>query len=433
MKRKYLLLVCALFLCGCTDATSSLNDTQSGASPNREQMPNEIVYYTDDEAKKIIESNTRFTVAQNFHSSAPKSISHFSSFTYGWQPRQDNAEFYEDFCTMFAYLFPDETMYEDALFYVGKNSDVQYDDNGELINDVKTVAEEYDRIMSGEENVLYYLYSPHFDSDRPSQAENNIFMEFTSPVCSDLSSFNKGVLADYYYQSKGEENDVFLETLSPAYFYPEEVCVLPPDSEEAYTLLDGVSISVADAVAFFEDYINNLPLPETPKTNVKVAEVAVLQCSEDVYCYFFITSKAMDGIPFDWDDGSNRYNDTLEYVFDLGKASMAVSNDVDQAYGLWRNGFIYDEVVHTEGISFATAMQKIEEDVTALANFEVLSANFVYCSKAPEDYGVAVEDCLYPTAAYWKVSLRNFNDNLVYVCYVDALTGDDFHFYKTDF
>lgn len=397
--------------------------------PNRENAPNEIAFYTADEAKRIIEDNTRFTVSEDFLCFAPESIAHFSSFTQGYYPRQDNAEFYEDFCTVFAYLFPDETMYEDAFFYNGKDSKVEYDENGEIVNMPKTVKEEYDRIMSGEEHVSYFFYSPYFDSDRPSKAENNIFMEFTSPVCSDLSNFNKGVIADYYYKSQGKENETFLETWMPKHYYPT-VCTLPPDSKEAYTLLDGVSISVADAVAFFESYINNMPRPENPACNLKVRQVDVLQCDDDTYCYYFESSPSLDGIPFDTMDDSYRFGDTLEYEGFMSNGSMAVSNDVDQVYGLQRELVIYDEVVHTEGINFATAMQKIEEKLSAQVNFEVVSAEFVYTRKAPESYQGSVEEALYSTSASWKISLHNPSDDLIYVCYVDALDGENFHYYK---
>lgn len=452
MKCKYLLLICTLLLCGCTNDTDSFDNSQMSVSqgteesstagessttggdavqsptyPQREMVPNEIVYYTADEAKEIIQSNTRFSIAEDFRCSAPKSISHFSSFTIGYHPRQDNASFYEDFRTMFAYLFPDETMYEDCLFYGGKNSRVEYDENDKLINTCKTVAEEYDRIMSGEEDVVYYFYSPHFDPDQTSEAENNIFMEFASPICSDLSNFNKGVLAEYYCKSKGKENDFFLETYNP-YYFCSKVCTLPPDSEEAYTLLDGVSMSVADAVAFFENYINHLPLPEKPSLNIKVLWVDVLQCDTDTYCYYFKTTKAMDDIPFDWDPDATYYGG-LDYTYEFSSGAMVVSDDVEQVYGVHRAQVVYDEVMHTEGINFATAMQKMDENLSAKVDFEVLSADFVYCSKAAEKHNVAVEDYLHPTTASWRVSLYNSNDGRIYICYVDALDGGNFHYY----
>lgn len=449
MKRKYLLLVCMLLLCGCADGTDSHGDSDShftNASqveeasstiddssvpsrtyPQREAVSNEIAYYTDDEAKEIIQSNTHFLVAKDLQCAIPKNISHFSSFTVGYYPRQDNAGFYEDFLTMFDYLFPDETLYEDCLFYAGKNSSIRYDENGEMTNTIRTVAEEYDRIMRGEEHVLYYFYSPHFTAEQTSKAENNIFMEFTSPVCSDLSNFNKGVLADYYYESRGQENDAFLETWRGTYVYPT-VCTLPPDSEEAYTLLDGVTISVADAVDFFENYINNAPIPENPTFSIKVIWVDVLQCDTDTYCYYFKTTKALDGIPFDWYPNA-AYNGGLNYSYTLSFASMAVSDDIDQIYGMTRTQVIYDEVMHTEGISFATAMQKMEKNLSSLIDFEVISADFVYSPKAYKGESTAAEDYLQPTTASWKVSLYNPNDGLVYVCYVDALDGGNFRYY----
>lgn len=449
MKHKYLFLICTLFLCGCAEDIDSRDGSQLSVSqgtedssiagigseqpssfPQREAVPNEIVYYTADEAKEIIQSSTRFTVAEDFECSVPESISHFSSFTLGYYPRQDNAGFYEDFLVMFAYLFPDETVYKDCLFYYGNNSKVSLDENDELVYGVKTVAEEYDRIMSGEEHVQYYFYSPHFLPGQTSKAENNIFLEFASPVGSDLSNFNKGVLADYYYESIGKENDVFLETWDANHFYPA-VCTLPPDSEEAYPLIDGVSVSVADAVAFFEDYINNLPLPKNPTLDIKVVQVDVLQCDADTYCYFFTTTKAMDDILFDWYEQSTQIGG-LDYSYVMGTGSMAVSDDVDQIYGMQRAQVVYDEVMHTEGISFATAMQKMEENLSAQIDFEVISAEFVYCSKAVEDYSVAPEDYLQPTTASWKVSLYNPNDDFVYVCYVDALDGENFHYYKRE-
>lgn len=451
MKYKYLFLACTLLLCSCAQSESSLGDsvaeisqgtesskvTDSHSSsvdsepplvlPHREKKPNEIVYYTAAEAKDIIQRSTDFSVSENFLCSVPRTMSHFSSFTLGYAPRQDNAGFYEDFLATFAYLFPNEKLHEDCLFYLGENSDVSYDENGQLLDTVKTVAEQYERIMSGEERVQLFFYSPHFPG-KTSDAENNIFMEYTSPIGNDLSNFNKGIAADYYYESQGKENTKYLETWMADAYFPT-VCTLSPDSDQAFKLLDGVTMPVADAVAFFEDYVNHMPFPDDPPLDVKVVRVDVLKCDEDAYCYFFATTKTLDGIPFDYLGQNTRYGGS-DYSYVMGFGTMAVSDDVDQIYGVPRKQYLYDEVMHTEFISFEEALKKVEDKLSAQVTYEALNAEFVYCSKEVKDFSVAPEDYLQPTAASWKISLYNTNDDMVYVCFIDALDGENFRYYK---
>lgn len=446
-KKTLIILLCMIALCSCSshdssncgDKSSSVQDSMLSDSsydtlkeyPEREQKQNDIVYYTDEEAISIIQENTSFLVADTFVSNAPKSMSHFSSFTVGYRPRQDNASFYEDFKNTFEYIFPDEIFYDDCFFYCGENSNVQYDEQGNLISTCKTVKESYDKIINGEENVQLFFYTPHFDSDQKSQAENNIFIEFTSPVGSDLSNFNRGVLADYYYTQNGGENDVFLETFGP-WFFGKSICTLEPDSGAEYMLTDGNTVKVRDAVEFFEEYVNSIPLAHKSSMDMKVVEVEVIELTGDKYAYQFNTTHALDSILFDSITNGSIMRGGEGYSYFMGHGSMVTSNEVDYLYGMARTLVVYDEQVHTEGISFAEALKTVEDGLSDNVSFKITRAEFVYSPMQVKDPNVPPEENLRETKASWKITLYNTNDSRLYTCYVDAIDGGNFRYYSSE-
>ncbi len=403
-------------------------DTLSADSGQYAPETNEIVYYTEDEVKEILRSCAYFDIADSFSCAVPQSVSYVSSFVMSYSPRQENASFYRDFLTMFRYLFPDETFCEDYMFYYGENSGISYDENDQLIDNVKLVSEAYDSLMSGEEKITYLFYSPHFRSSQTSTAERNIFMEFTSPICNDLSNFNKGVLAEYYCEQNGIENTDFLETLSAPYYYTA-VQSTSPDSTAEYPLLDGVTLPINQAVAFFEDYINTLPYPESPVMNIKVVSVDVLQCAENTYCYYFTTTKQYDGILFDWTTQNETRIGQYDYDFTLCFGSMAVSDDVDQAYGIPRSAVISDEIHYTDIIPFERALEIVHDSLSDRVSFTIYGAELVYTPKQA-DAAVQVEDYQRQTTAAWKITLYNPRDGFYYVCYTDATDGGNFRYYR---
>ena len=449
MKRFLAIILATFMLCSCTGCSDSNNnsDNTDGNLPEALKRQNEISYYTDDEVKTIIGENTKFNISEDFVSLVPKSVSYICSFERAAVNRQDTAEFYDDFKEMFAYLFPNEKFDDDYFFYCYLPDDEEQSNMKEDEYPIKNVRKYYDDAISGKNVISYYFYSPysHFveknGSDYGHFVENvssditcrNIFFEFGSPIGNYLSNVSKGVLAERYCKDNGEKNDHFLENWE--YSIRQNYKVIgnyDPDSTETFRLLDGKEISIADAVTFFENYINNAPCPKSPVYDMKVMSVMVQQFDTDKYFYTFTTTPTYGGIPFDW----HRFNLSSDSLYEttLCDGTMVVTDDIDGFYGYRRTGLITDEKVTEELLPFDKAISKIEQSLTEQVSFDILSADLVYTPlKYNGPYDIPLEEQKRKTTPEWKAVLYNHNDNMVYICYVDADTGENFRAEKALF
>ena len=77
--------------------------------------------------------------------------------------------------------------------------------------------------------------------------------------------------------------------MNPGRYY-ECVSSLFPDSTESFTLLDGKEISIKDAVAFYENYINSIPVTEPPVFKIHVDQVDVFRLDDEHYALKLINS-----------------------------------------------------------------------------------------------------------------------------------------------
>lgn len=436
MKRFLAIILAAFMLClctGCSGDNSSYDNTDSNL-PEALKRRNEISYYTNDEVKKIIQENTGFGISDDFQCLVPKSVSYICSFDMAPENRQDIDGFYNDFKEMFAYLFPNEKFDDDYFFYYYICSDEELENMKEDEYPIRNVKKYYDDAASGKKTISYYFYSPYaewVEKDSSKITERNIFLEFGPPIGNYLSNYEKGVLAEHYSKDKGEKNDYWLEVLGSKirYDYPT-VGSYSPDSKEKFKLLDGKEISIADAAAFFENYLKNAPYPKSPVYDMKVMSVIVQQYDSDRYFYIFTTTPAYGGIPFDW----NRFNlssDSLTFERTLSDGSMVVTDDVDSFYGYKRTGSITDEKVTEEVLPFDKAISKAEQSLTEKVSFDVMSADLVYTPlRYNGPYDIPLEEQKQKTTPKWKIAVYNRNDNMVYTCYMDADTGENFYVEK---
>lgn len=371
-------------------------------------------------AKEILNNQSNFSSSDDFVIKIPKNIDHLSDFNIGYKPRQENKEFYDDFLVMFSYLFPNHQLKDEYFLYYGKNSIVDFDDDGNQIQDLNKVSDNLSDIISEKEDVLYFLYDESWygtDSNK-----NIVCAEFTSPLCSDLSRFNKGKAVQTI------QGDILLETFNPMDYFTL-VGRYSPDSMETFNLRDK-KIPINEAVTFYENYINGLPYPENPELNMCVVDVNVLQINDNTYGYSFVTTKMYDGIPFDYIDSGVSYSTFEDYSFVIGQGFMIESDDVDSAYGIYRSGTINNKANYTEMISFQSAAEIISNSLSDSIVFQAKKAELVYCAKTIEGIDITVENYKQPTSAAWKLTLFNPNDNLTYVCYIDAVNGENFRYYK---
>lgn len=437
------LILCLGMMCSCAEQkTSSVtstnisdstdNNSESVEKPNYDEISvsngkyavenNSCVNYTIEEAKAILNNIPHFTISDKFICDIPKEVNGIKDFTLWYSPRQANVSFYKDFIAAFKYIYPDERFSEDCVFWYKET----WDKDGKYHGEVLSLSDSYDVFSNGERTAKYLFYTTHEKSDEI----NNIFLEFASPVCNDLSNFNRGVLVDYYCKQKGIENRYFLETVAPEMLYPS-VGTFTPDSEAKYTLLDGKELSIKDAVKFYEDYINTLPFPEVPTVNVRVKEVDVLKCDENTYCYLFINTVSYDGVPLDYHRMSLTIYGEYKNKFVYSMGSMAVTDEVDFSYGIPRAYKMTDEVVCDKIIDFEKAAKIISDSLSEYVTFEVVDAKFLYSPELPLVENVKIEEYKCHTVAAWKLVLYNKSDGLYYHCYVDARDGQNFRYYTT--
>lgn len=380
---------------------------------------NNRVNYTRDEVKEILSEKDNFTVADNFICDVPKEIESIKEFTLMYSSRQENEDFYKDFLAMFERIYPNEPFYEDCVFWYKET----WDEEGKYHHEILPLAETKEDFLNSGNSAKYMFYS----TNEKEGAERNIFLEIASPVCNDLFNFNKGVLAEY----RGLSKYAFLETVVPhrAYY---KVATHTADSDEKYTLLDGKEMSVKDAVKFYEDYVNTLPMSHTPTTNVRVKEVDVFKCGENAYYYVFINTVSYDGINLSYlrmeDDCTSSSESYNKFIYSMG--CMVVSDEVDYTYGIHRSFKMTEETSDSEIISFETAVDILSDAM--VADYVVTGAELLYVPDMPADQRVIIEDYKCHTSAKWKLTLYNESDGLYYHCYVNAKDGKGFERFKTE-
>ncbi len=440
MIRRCLLLLCGAFLlAGC-------QSNPQAKIPEQEQLKEKIdisslsvgkgicsgnenacTYYTTEEAGAIVSESTAFVLQDDCYFRVPKEINHASTFVKKY-PEEDNLyEFYRDFLSMYAYLFPGSDFDDNHLFYFGANSNNQEGDDK-----VKTIGRNFEEYLAEDKEDVYYLfYSPYFYEGQPvAEGTQNRFLELSSPVGTIMTNFNKGYLAQYISDVRQTPNRYFLETYtSPQFntqngqFFEFDSIEYPTDSEALHRMLDGRELSVRDAVHFFEDYINTLPYPKQPNLDVKVTRVSAVEIEEGKYCYAFEYTVMFEGIPFD----SVPYGTMVVYggyEWPVRMGYMAVTDDVDAAYGFCRSVEISEKEEIEQIVSFQEALTCCEESLTGLSGMELCSAELVYCAGEGRTAQEPYQNMEYTVSPNYKFVLYSPEENLYYFSYVDAVDGE---------
>lgn len=463
MKRKTVFLSAFLMLmvCGCNQNHSS--DTSEVSKPQQQsesasdtlphidlseiQVPkassatysNAIEYYKPNEAKEIVAKQTNFKIAPDCVFRVPSHIDHVSTFSKKI-PEQDSLyDFYRTYLEMYAYLFPNAEINENNLFYYGKNSNTQMG-----IEQVKTIGKNFNDYLAEDKTDVYYcFYSPYFyEGQTPLYDAPNRCLELSSPCGTGMTTFNKGFLANYMAEKRQESSHEFLEAYVFPYMFSDfdeetgayagfPLKEYPPESDAVHTMLDGKQMSVRDAVRFFENYINTLPYPKNPNLEIQVKNVTTEEVSDGAYCYAFECAATFEGIPFDYFpygravQGNDGYEPTVRMGF------MAVTDDVDAAYGAGREVVISDRTDTAQIISYADALKTCEDSLSEYADWELLSAELVYCAGKGRKADPPYQDMEYQVSPSYKFVLYNKNDNICYSAFVSAISGKFERYYKS--
>ncbi len=379
---------------------------------------NPRIDYTQEEAAELINKMPNLTASDGIHVNAPKSIDHVSTFYLGGIEPLPVEEGIENFKEAFSYLFPGHEFDEECFYYNGGSSDIEYetDEKGNITKISRffnKIKDKYQQLVSGEEEMMLFIYNEDF-----SDKKDKVNLVARSPFGNDISIVNKGVA-----NRIAQNNDYTkVDELFYASSYFRFVKSCDPDSEEKVKLLNG-EISVKDAAAFYEEYINNIPCYINQFFTMNVNKVDIYNVNDDLNCLYFTTSAKYNSIPFDGAESfatGERTQRTPKY---LGYGHMISTDDVDGFYGAFKLDTVVDETQYKEHVSLKRALEIVSEEMTGHIDFKVESVRFVYCFNDSIS-GYNFSEVRRPTFPAWKMELYNENDGLEYTCYVNALSED---------
>ncbi len=420
-----------------TEISSEPEESEKPAEPTEpvKGEPVEILPLDEQEVKDVLNGFVNFKASDSIYINVPEKTSVYD-YTYITPDIEgEDIKFYDKaYREMFAYLFPGHEINEEYLLYRGGSSTRGYDEEGNF-HDYNKVRDWYDEIISGKEGHVTFVYDETWYED---------MTEWKSPVCLTLSNpigygyavMNKGKTVGItntkmYDERLNTERYVGLNGYDPVDWL-ECVGTYSPESTASFPLLDG-EMSICEAVSFVEEYLNSLPYPEESNVETCVIEVDVLKVNEDIYGYNFLTTKSYEGVPFDHMRSGTQQMSYDDYIAAGGYAFMLESSDVDVFYGYYRRQGMESVTPYTEVVSFENAAKTVSEKLTQNVEFEVEKVEFVYTQlpKLTAMGYIDTENFSCKISPAWKFVLFNPNDDMAYVCYVDAGDETGFRFYKT--
>lgn len=397
---------------------------------------------TPDYAREIINGTSNLTAAENMIIDLPDNISEIYTFrTDQVIGSVDMQEYCKEFMELFKYIYPDHELDKNILLYMGGSSQIEYDDNGVLIKDYNKVADNYDKVMNGEEGNAFFLYDESRSYDSQSEWDSPVCLYTANPIGYGGLTISRGKTVEVYgeklhhpYEDKYEYPRLF--SFDPANWSFGFIGSYMPDSTESFKLSDK-EIPINEAVAFFEEYVNALPYPKEKNCRTVVKTVDVYRIKDDIYGYYFNTYYKYLGMKFDYlkngtvfpgdspEDG-NHYSSAWGYSF------MVKSDEVDIVDGVWSLLDAKNSTAYKEVYPFKNAVKKISEKLTQEVQFEVQEIELVYVGIYDKDEAGFINIETYGCSFHpeWKLTMSNPNDDLTYVCYVNALDGENFRYYK---
>ena len=390
---------------------------------------------TDEKIEERINAKNNLYVSDNLYVNIPDTSSFYSYIAKAGDGEKDNYKnYYSQFMKVFKYLFPGHKINDDFLFYEGKDSDRDYDDDWNLIKNYKKEKDYHDKLVaSGRPRVtLLYDETPFAEENKWT---NRICLELSNPIGIGWGNFNKGnaVHLTGLIDSKSSGRRCYAPLVTyTATDYFKTVGIYSPDSERKFRLEDK-TVSIHDAVRFFENYVNNIPYPENAILDIHVVEVSVLQISDHTYGFYFTTASTYDNVPFDT-MRAGAHSDTGDYVTSTGEGLMVRSDDVDSLFGYRRTQLMENMKKVTATVPISKAIDIVSDTVTSNIKFNVQKVELVYTQKMRKNEDGSIDATIYPrdVAPAWKFTMRNDNDGLTYVFYVDVGNRKNTRYYTTE-
>lgn len=455
MKQNIIALIifvsCIALLCGCERGNSEISETGSSVDGTvssdtdsdtqvfadfigeYSENPVSVLTLNKDEICQKINAQPNFKCSDNLYINIPESASIYEFSTYGVHvPQFDYPadQYRKDFETLFKYLFPDREINMDYLKY-SKYLGYEYENEDYIIDE--GYVKDNDALPDG----IKFVYN-----EMPERTDNwnhPVYVELANEIGGGSGTINKGeatyLAGKTVYDNMQDEwvpSDTFntLYEFEPKTFF-ESAGKYSPQSEKSFPLLDG-KMRICDAVDFFENYINNAPISTGLQRNMRtrVYNVEVLRVN-DTYGYYFTTQPQFQGVNFEpvvcGSMSSYAYNPMG------GEAFMIRCGDVDYIHCFYGNAWTFNVEPCADIVSVDTAIKNISVKLTDAVTFDVLSVEFVYVQQFNKDEQGHINVNTYEAdiTPAWRIIAGNSNDSRTYMCYVDAVDGENFRYYTT--
>lgn len=184
--------------------------------------------------------------------------------------------------------------------------------------------------------------------------------------------------------------------------------------------------TIANAISYCESYFNELILTGNNRLSFVVKDVNIIEGDSTNQALLFFITRSYNGIPFDTLNSEgvfSEFSDGKDYYFDSSEALMCKANEIEYYYLTVNNSDIVNETQIEKIISLKSATDIVSSYMTSNIKFSVEGISLVYSN-------MVVDNSDYQSTAKptWKFLLKNNNDNLKYMVFVDIETGSC-HYY----
>lgn len=370
----------------------------------------------------VCESLTNIKVIGDVAIFLPKKASAVYRFTELSPGTVDMKAAYDEFLGLFASLFPGHTFHEDALLFYH-----QEEENYRKVFDFE------DEIMSGKLGRVNLFYDETYLPEASKEWGNQVFLYTGYPAGYGATDVNKGKTASVVKPVIVDESNNVERCLHLSSFDPLDVleCVggYTPDSTEKVKLLDG-EIAINEAVAFYEDYVNNrIPYPAESNCRTAVWWVEVYRISEDVCGIAFLTTTELQNVPYDYLKNGTAHSGTTDSPI-VGEGFMIETTDVDFISGFFRKTDAKNIAVHKDIMDFKDALAVVSQNLAGGDTFELRKIEFVYSrffARTSEGY-IDIENPTDEVIPEWKITLYSSKDDYQHICYVQAVDEPVFRY-----
>lgn len=360
-------------------------------------------------------ANVNLIFADNFNAELPD-IDSFQTFELKRKSNLSGQELYALFDETVEKYFP--------KLFSNEEKDLIYDINGTDNNGnflEGNFNDNKDKILTDEVPVPSFFFTSK--KAMMQMDPNGGVQTITGSAAFDLDDMEYDTIGMY---SAADENKVIEKIHIPINGF---------ENESSYHLLNG-NESLDEAMNYTETFLNNEfdNGIAHPDLIADITDAWVVDMDNGIYGYHFWLTSTYNDIRFD----TYPMKDAIGFGGDMstcksysiypGYAFMIEKDKLDSimAFGYKRAYDIENIQTHELKITYDNAVEILSKSISSVVNMEINRVEFVYTPYEVNQYD---NNKLIVDAA-WKFSAKNRNDNLGYIFYVNAVTGEvDYYTY----